>query len=357
MPIARPFACAVLAAAISLVHAQSTSPTTYTITQALASGGTSTLYRDGSKALQDVSHPAQGGTPASRSFTLYDLKAGTSVSWDPAANPPACGAGRFSGDWGDPFAMTAEVTDGIAKGELKPAGTETVAGIPAQIYTGTGDQASTKIWYDAKDKLALRIQAVMPDGKPLMMADIRKVSFAPPPASLFVAPAACAGAKPPQTPAEEIAEETGDDPANYAKGNGPGTKNSCSVVLKVVQAKTLAPITQHMQVAVDTAIYSENNPPHHEYGVGQDGTVTYSGGHIMEITNRVHNGVVLLGNPPAYFELDVNVVRPGHAGWYSSTYRQCFAPTQVVLYVVKDFDKPSEGVDILWVKSGKYATP
>jgi hypothetical protein len=367
MPTRKLVLCAALAVSVASapaiiqtqIQAQSAPPAAYTITQAIQSdtpGVTSTLYRSGSKALQEVDRPAQGSTPASKSFTLYDLTAGSTISWDPAANPPACGAGRFSGDWGDPFAMTAEVNDGIAKGDLKPAGTETLAGIPAEVYAASSAQGNTKVWLDKKDGLVLRAVISGPGTPAMTLADIRKISFAPPPASLFAVPPACAGVKPPPTPAEVIAEETGDDPANYANGNGPGSKNSCSVVLKVVQAKTLTPITQHTQVAIDTSM-NETNPPRHTYGVGQDGTVTYSGGNIMEITNRVHNGVARLGIPPAYFELDVNVVRPGHAGWYSSTYRQCFAPTQVLLYVVKDLNQPSESVDILWVKSGKQATP
>jgi hypothetical protein len=346
--------CAALAAAISPLHAQSTSPTAYTITQAVMGGGTSTIYRSGSKALVETR------VPQSHTITLYDLSAKASWTWNPDDKSIPCSVGNFGGDsgaWGDPFAMTDEVTGGIAKGELKPAGTETIAGIPAQIYTGTGDQASTKIWFDAKDKLALRIQAAMPGGASLMMADIRTVSFAPPTASLFALPAGCSGVKPPPTAADIIRDETGDDPANYVNGMyGPGSKNSCSIVLKVVQAGTLAPITQRTQVAIDTS-FNQNNPPHYMYGVGQDGTMTYSGGNIREITNLMHSGTARLGLPPAYFNLDVNIVRPGHAGWDGQVYRQCFAPTQVLLYVVKDFNQPTEGVDLLWVKSGKYATP
>ena len=87
------------------------------------------------------------------------------------------------------------------------------------------------------------------------------------------------------------------------------------------------------------------------------GSQTYSGGNVHKITEMVQNGMVNLGNPPAYFMLGVNAIRPGHGGGIGLVYRQCFAPTTVLLYVVKDFGQPSESADLLWVKSGKYALP
>jgi hypothetical protein len=36
-------------------------------------------------------------------------------------------------------------------------------------------------------------------------------------------------------------------------------------------------------------------------------------------------------------------------------YRHCFAPQTVPLMVVKNPAKISDGADLLWVKSGKYA--
>src|ERR1035438_6882800 len=116
----------------SLVLGQAPPPTAYTITSALAGPepGTMTVYRNGSMALIELNHPAKpDGTPANRSLTLYDLKAMASFSWDPATTPRACSAGRFSGDWGNPFAMTTELSASIAKGDLKPTGSEALNGI------------------------------------------------------------------------------------------------------------------------------------------------------------------------------------------------------------------------------------
>ena len=81
-----------------------------------------TVYRSGTKALIRLELPRQARRHSRHlaPITLYDLKAGTSFSWDPAATPIACSAGTFSGDWGDPYAMTAELNTSIAKGDLKP---------------------------------------------------------------------------------------------------------------------------------------------------------------------------------------------------------------------------------------------
>jgi hypothetical protein len=361
MSIPRILACLCLVATPLLSHAQSVAPTSYAITEDVSGGGsgaTTTIYRSGTKVLMESKLPAQGGNPASTTRTLYDLKAGTNVSWDPNAKPPACGgAGTFSGDWGDPFGMTADVTSGIAKGDLKPSGTEMLAGVSTQVYAGTSGGSAIKAWLDAKDGLVIRATGSMPDGSTLAIANITKVSFGPQPASLFVLPAVCAGVKPPPSPAELIADETGDDAANYVNGMyGPGSKNMCSVVLRVVNAKAMTPIT-NIQVAIDTSIYPDNAPPSYTFGVAEDGTTTYSGGHILEITNRVHNGVVRLGNPPEHFQLGVNVKQPHHGGSMGLIYRQCFGPTTVVLDVVKDYGQADQSQDFLWVKAGKYAAP
>ncbi|MGA7255062.1 MAG: hypothetical protein WCF17_16850 [Terracidiphilus sp.] len=359
MPTVRILTTLCLACAAAFAFAQAAPPTAYTITESVAGGVPGTtlaIHRSGSKVLTELLQPAQGATPASRTLSLYDLAAGTSLAWNPATTPPACSISRFSGDWGDPFAVVAEINPSIAKGDLKPAGAETLAGITARIYAGSVSQAPMKVWLDAKDGLVLRAVMGAAGSPAAMLVDIKSVSFASPPPSLFALPAGCAGVRPPPSAQDLIAEETGDSGANYVNGiYGPGSKNSCSVVLRVVQAKTMTPIA-HIQVAIDTT-YNQNNPnpPSYSYGVHDDGSQTYSGGGIREITSVAHNGTVNLGTPPAYFMLDVNVIHPGHSSGVGLVYRQCFAPTTVLLYVVKDYGQATESGDFLWVKSGKYA--
>lgn len=356
MPTPRIVACLCLLSLSPLTQSQ-TPPAAYTITQnGNSPGASTTVYRSGSKALAIVNEPAQGSTPAMRIYSLYDIAAGINYSWSPDSPPIQCSSGTFSGDWGDPFALTAEVTTDIASGQVKPAGSETINGIPTQIYAGSNAQATEKVWFDQKDGLVIRAQ-ISGAGAPLMtLADITSVSFTPPDPKLFILPPACAGQKPPRTPAQLITDETGDDPANFVNGiYGPGSPTSCNVVLRVVNAKTMTPIT-HIQVAIDTT-YKQDNPPHYVSGVATDGTETFSGGGIREITGQVRNGVVSLGAPPPYFMLNVNLIEPNHGSGEGLVYRQCFAPTTVLLYVVKNFGQSDEAADFLWVKAGRYATP
>jgi len=324
----RVLVCLCLLACAELLNAQ-TPPTAYVITQSVGTtGGTSTTYRSGSKVLVDFNQPAQAGTPASRSFSFYDLTSGTNTSWNPDASPVQCSVGTFSGDWGDPFAATAELQGDITKGDLKPAGSETINGIATQVYAGTTQGANVKAWIDMKDGLVIRVQVSSPGAAAMTMVNVTRASFVTPAASLFALPASCAGVKPPPSAADLIAAETGDDPANYVNGMyGPGSKNSCSVVLRVVNAKTMTPIT-HIQVVIDTAVFPDNAPPSYTMGVADDGATTYSGGHVMEITNRVHNGVVRLGLPPEHFMLGINIPLPHHGGSIGLVYRQCLRQPQ-----------------------------
>ena len=342
-----------------LLNAQ-TPPSAYVITQSVGGGvpgATSTTYRSGSKVLVDFATPAQPGTPASGSLSLYDLAAGTSTTWDPTANPIQCNVAHFSGDWGDPFAMVAEVTKDIASGDIKPAGTETINGIETQIYTGSSPQETEKVWLDQKDGLLIRAQASTPNNPPMVLVDITKVSFTTPPASRFVLPAACAGVKPPPTADELIAAETGDDPANWVNAiYGPGSATSCSIVVRVVAAKSMTPIDRKYQAAIDTT-YDQNNPtpPHYEFGVGNDGTSTFSGGGLHEITNQIRDGMLRIDNPPAYFMFGVNIPTPNYGASVGLIYRQCFAPVTNLYSIIKDPANPAGGGDWLYAKSGKYA--
>ena len=358
MPVARFVACAALAAAITLVHAQSTTPTEYIITQGTAGGGTSIIYRSGMKALQELHVPANGTTPAGHSLTLYDLSAGKTWLWSPENKPFSCSTGTFSGDWGDPFAMTGELSSQIAKGELKPAGTEVIAGVPTQVYTGTAEQNPIKIWYDVKDKLVMRAVATIPGSSTSMtMVDIQKVSFGPLSSALFVLPAGCSDFKPPPAPNQTIADVTGgDDPANYVNAiySAP-SKNSCNVVLRVLHVKTMAPVT-NIQVFLD-ASDDPGHPQHETIKIGNDWRETYAGSSKKEIASPAHNGVFRLGAVPDHFRLDVHVVAPSSVDGTGLIYRQCFAPTTVLLYLVKDSIDDSHNPDWLWVKSGRNAKP
>ncbi len=356
----RILACLAVLALAALLPAQ-TRPTAFTITETAVgapAGSTMTVYRNGAKALTDMLFAAQpGGEAAHHTFTFYDLAAHSSYSWDPAGKPLACSAGTFSGDWGDPFEATAELSAAIAKGDLKVVGAQTVAGIPAKIYAGTTQGMSVKAWLDEKDGLVLKMAFGAPGAAMTTMVDISKVSLAPPPATLLSLPAPCAAVKPPPTAADLIAEETGDSGANWVNAiYGPGSKNSCSIVVRIVAAKTMAPVNRKFQAAIDTT-YNQDAPPPppYEVGGGSAGASTYAGGGLHEITNQVHDGMLRIDNPPAYFNFGINIPTPNHGADVGLIYRQCFAPVTMLYYILKDPADPGQGGDYLYAKAGKYA--
>jgi hypothetical protein len=349
-------ACLALLALAPLLSAQ-TPPPAYTIIQALqgTNAGTQTIYRNGTQVVFDTNMLAQpDGTPAQRSIGFYDLKTGISHSWIPGVTPINCSAGHFSGDWGDPFSLTKDITDAIAKGELKPAGAETVSGVPTKVYTGAQQGQNLKAWFDEKDGLVVKYGYGAPGAALAYMVDIRIVRIAPPPASVFAMPAACAGVKPPPTPAEIIADETGDDAANYVSAAGPGSKNSCSIIIRVVAAKTMAPVTRRWQAAIDTTVNGATTPPY-TFGVGDDGTAAFSGGGIHEVTSQIHNDMLRIDNPPDHFDLALNVVQPHRGTADTLIYRQCFAPVTMLYYIMKDPTDIGAGADFLYAKAGKNA--
>jgi hypothetical protein len=356
--ISRTFLCLSALTFVPFAAAQSAPPTSYAITEAVnggADGGTTTIYRSGDRILMEFKQPAKGATPAQHTLSYYDLSSHTNWTWVPEESPISCNAGTFSGDWGDPFAASAELNADIAKGDLKPTGTATLAGVSTQVYAGNSGGTAIKAWLDQKDGLAVKV-VVTDGGQSMALVDLRSVSFAAPPASRFDLPSACKGVHPPSTAAEAIAQETGDSAANFVSaGFGPGSTNSCSIVLRVVRAGTMEPITRKFQVAIDTT-YDVDHPPHYTFGVGEDGTSTFSGGAIHEITNQIHNGMVRIDNPPAYFNLALNVMTPHFGTGDTLIYRQCFAPVTVLYYVMKDQADPGKGGDYLYGKSGKYAT-
>jgi len=154
-----------------------------------------------------------------------------------------------------------------------------------------------------------------------------------------------------------MAAETGDSGSNFVNAiYGPGSKAGCSIALHVVHAGTMAPLNRRYQVAIDTT-YNQDapNPPHYEFGSGTDGTSTFKGGGLHEITSQIRNGVLRIDHPPAYFNLSTNIVQPGRGAGIGLIYRQCFAPVTNLYYIVKDPDDLSKGADFLYAKSGKYA--
>ncbi len=333
-------------------------PSAYTITEtnpAMGAPATMKIYRDGSKAVVDRETPSR--TPGGAAFhvrSFYDLEKHESHEWDLAAAGPPCSDSRFSGDWGDPFAASAEAHTQLAGAHPVDAGTATFAGIAAKIVDAAIPQGKARVWSEPKYGLVLKLEFTVPGGPTQTLIEVKDVSFAAPPASVFVLPASCKSpGPPPPTDAERIAAETGGNAADFTFAtHGPASANSCTVIFRVVRAGSMTPITSGFQVALDQTVDADHMGSY-TIGLGEVGHSTFSGGGLREVTGQLRNGVLRIDNPPAQFDIETAFGRAGSGS--ALLYRQCFGPQTVLLYVIKNPDKLSDGADWLWVKSGKYA--
>jgi len=363
-PVAQ-FAIAALLAilAVTSLQAQSTStPTAYSVTEVNSLFGPTvnvTIYRNGSKAVIDSSVPPSPASPKGvHSRTLYNLENHTSLGWDLINPSVACGAGTYSGDWGDPFVMSSEFTADAVKQNAKQVGTETINGFATKVLEATAPTAKMKVWLDAKTGLIIRAQMTPPNGPTQTIIDVKQFSLAAPSASVFAVPASCAAAAKapaPPTRADQIHAATGDDSGNYEDAiMNPPSANSCTVVFRAVQAGTMAPLTA-FQAGLDLTYY-QDHPASYTIGVGDRlGHSTFAGGALHEVTTQMRNGVLRIPNAPKIFYLDIEF--GGGSGSTSGyIHRGCVGPQTVLLLVIKNPAKLSDGADWLWVKSGKFAT-
>ena len=298
-------------------------PLSYTLVQQNSLFGpdtTTRFYRDGSKAALDIVHP---GTHVR---SVYDLQAHTSIGWDASQAAAECGNGAFTGDWGDPFVGAAGIMEELNKQHPTPAGTETVNGVSAKVseFVMEGATGKSKVWIDPKYGMIMRILMAQPGGAPKVAFETTQMTFATPPAAMFVP--ACKAAAPVPTDDDKIAAITGGPGSDYAfanKGEPSGASGGCMILFHVVRAGSMTPVTSGFQVFVD----------------GKQVPV-------------LPNGLTRLVNMPKQFELDVRVP---DGGSFTPIVRQCNKPQTTLLMVVKNWEKLGQGADFLWVKSGKFA--
>ncbi len=172
-------------------------PETYFVTEnnsMMMEGMVVTTYRDRSKVLKDTSIPRRAGSPKGFHVrTLYDLQARKQYTWDLIETSRPCGGATFSGDWGDPFAFSAQLLSEFAKGKPKVVGRETINGIAAKVeeFSGPPGQGKAKIWLDEKYGLIIKWEIIPANGPANTNLEVKQLSFARPAASVFVLPPAC----------------------------------------------------------------------------------------------------------------------------------------------------------------------
>src|SRR5579859_281398 len=150
--------------------------------------------------------------------------------------------------------------------------------------------------------------------------------------------------------AQDIGKDTGGNPRDYMNAIYPPdtpSSASCTVVFKVVQAGTMAPVTSGFGAGLDL----DQKPNASGYNVKQDAQgASFSGGTIRDVTSEFHNGTLRIRNAPPHFKLDVEFGEAaGGTGYTALIYRQCFRP-ETVLYLVIDSTSASPHGDWLWAK-------
>lgn len=334
-----------------LANALAQSPDQFSVTEINGMFGpevTTQIYRDGQRAMQESIGPAAAGfSKGMHTRTFYDLGRGKSYTIDLNNPSTGCGTATFSGDWGDPFAMSTDMLRDLAGKNPKPIGSETVAGVPTKVMSVSDAASKTdfKLWIDEAHHLVMKLQAIPTDGSPKTMIEIKELSLTKPAASLMAVPSAClaAAAGAPPSEQERIAAETGGNPANYTNAiMPPASKTACTVLFKVVQAGSLQAITG-FKAGLDRQIDPSHMP---SYTMG--GSQTFSGGNIHDVTAQFRNGALRIENAPPQFDLELLFGQSGDAS--ALIYRQCYTPETTLLFVVKNPQKLSDGGDWLWVK-------
>jgi hypothetical protein len=144
---------------------------------------------------------------------------------------------------------------------------------------------------------------------------------------------------------------TASNPQNFSKAtSGPGTRDDCSVLLKIVKAGTMEPITAGVQVGIGSG-----NAAEHLIQYGQ-GALSHTGvlRGMYEILPSVRDGAFRIGHVPMEFTLATSFGVAGNLR--SIVYLQCFAPETTLLLVVRNPARIADGAQLLWVKTGQYAS-
>lgn len=178
---------------IGLEAQTAAAPTAYTVTANNSMAGPVTTvktYRLGSKVVVDERTPAPVAGGFANRHALYDLQKMEKFTWDPVNKSVACDKATFSGDWGDPFALSED----LARRGPRQTGTETLHGFTTKIVEFTSPDGPMKAWVDIKTNMVVKLQFTPAGGAPITMTEVTAVSLAPPPASEFAIPANCSTA-------------------------------------------------------------------------------------------------------------------------------------------------------------------
>jgi hypothetical protein len=165
-------------------------------------------------------------------------------------------------------------------------------------------------------------------------------------ATLITLSAAAPSAQP-----DQIAAETGGHASQYVDAvMADVSTQSCTVLLSVVRAGTLAVVTDGFQMAIDAKV-DIDHPASYTIGLGDDDRATFAGGGLHEVTADFKNGVLTFPDAPKFFAVEMSF-GPGSGG-SALIHRQCFSPRTRLIYVMDNPDTGVKGGDWLWDKGAQ----
>ena len=174
-------------------------PTRYSVTETLylvVPGQVMKIGRDGGGAIIEQTLPPNADSPNGvHSRAYYDLKAGLSYTLDLIDPATPCGPSNFTGDWGDPFAMSAGLIAQMAQSHPTDAGPETVNGIATEVSTATTPDGQARLWVEPKTGLIVKWVMTPPNGPARTMIEVTALSLTPPTPEALALPGKCAGGR------------------------------------------------------------------------------------------------------------------------------------------------------------------
>lgn len=173
-------------------------PTRYSVTETLSfvvQGQLMKIGRDGQRAIIEQSMPPRADNPTGlHTRTYYDLKARLSYTLDLIDPSTPCGPSNFTGDWGDPFAMSADFIAQMAKFHPTDAGAATVNGFATEVSVATTPDGQGKIWVEPKTGLIIKWVMTPSNGPPQTLIEVTSLSLTPPTSATLALPTKCAKA-------------------------------------------------------------------------------------------------------------------------------------------------------------------
>jgi len=192
---------------LTRLQAQGAAPTAYSYTEdpgiPLMGPEVVKVSRDGSKEVVDqVMPPMPGRDKEYHGHLLYDFKAHTlytQVVSDPGS---PCGVQRYT-DAAPPseFDIITGAGDTMKDlGTTKEVGTESLNGMATKVLDFSTPQSSGRIWLTVNGGYPVKLVLNGQNGAKMNYLEVKQLSFAKPPASVFALPASCASAQLPPPP-------------------------------------------------------------------------------------------------------------------------------------------------------------